>query len=82
MEAKLNKCKKPIILAVNKVDSIEKIDEASEFYALGLGDPLPISSEHGIGVGDLLDRIVKMLPKKKYRKKKAKLRKAMASTFI
>ncbi|MCQ2795686.1 MAG: ribosome biogenesis GTPase Der [Bacilli bacterium] len=61
----LYKCKKPVILAVNKVDSIEKIDEASEFYALGLGDPLPISSEHGIGVGDLLDKVVKMLPNKK-----------------
>lgn len=63
----LYKCKKPIILAVNKVDSIEKIDEASEFYALGLGDPMPISSEHGIGVGDLLDKIVKELPKKEYK---------------
>lgn len=63
----LYKSKKPIILAVNKVDSIEKIDEASEFYALGLGDPIPISSEHGIGVGDLLDRVVKMLPNKKYK---------------
>lgn len=62
----LYKCKKPVILAVNKVDSIEKIDEASEFYALGLGDPIAISSEHSIGVGDLLDKIVKMLPKKKY----------------
>ena len=63
----LYKCKKPVILAVNKVDSIEKIDEASEFYALGLGDPLPISSEHGIGVGDLLDKVVKSLPNKKYK---------------
>lgn len=63
----LYKCKKPIILVVNKVDSVEKIDEASEFYALGLGDPLPISSEHGIGVGDLLDRIVKELPQKEYK---------------
>lgn len=63
----LYKSKKPIILAVNKVDSIEKIDEASEFYALGLGDPVPISSEHGIGVGDLLDRVVKLLPNKKYK---------------
>ncbi|MCQ2752782.1 MAG: ribosome biogenesis GTPase Der [Bacilli bacterium] len=62
----LYKCHKPIILAVNKVDSVEKLDEASEFYALGLGDPLPISSEHGIGVGDLLDKIVKTLPKKRY----------------
>ena len=63
----LYKCKKPVILVVNKVDSIEKIDEASEFYALGLGDPLPISSEHGIGVGDLLDKVVKSLPNKKYK---------------
>ena len=60
----LFKAKKPIILAVNKIDNIESIDEASEFYALGLGDPLAISCEHGIGVGDLLDKIVKMLPKR------------------
>ncbi len=63
----LHKSNKPIILAVNKIDSIEKIDEASEFYALGLGEPLAISAEHGIGVGDLLDRIVKSLPNKKYK---------------
>ena len=66
----LYKSKKPVILAVNKIDSIEKIDDASEFYALGLGDPLAISSEHGIGVGDLLDRIVKSLPNKKYKEYK------------
>ncbi len=63
----LYKVKKPVILAVNKVDSIEKIDETSEFYALGLGDPIAISSEHGIGVGDLLDKVVKLLPNKKYK---------------
>lgn len=61
----LYKCKKPIILAVNKIDSIEHIDETSEFYALGLGTPLAVSGEHGIGIGDLLDRIVKTLPNKK-----------------
>jgi len=63
----LHKSNKPIILAVNKIDSIEKIDEASEFYALGFGEPMAISSEHGIGVGDLLDKIVKELPTKEYK---------------
>ncbi len=59
----LYKVEKPIILAVNKIDNIEKIDYASEFYSLGLGDPHIISSEHGIGVGDLLDEVIKLLPK-------------------
>ena len=59
----LYKSKKPVILAVNKVDNIEMISDVSEFYALGLGDPIPTSGEHGIGIGDILDKIVKYLPK-------------------
>jgi GTP-binding protein len=53
--------KKPIILAVDKIDDVSQIGEASEFYALGLGEPLPCSGEHGIGIGDILDKIVKNL---------------------
>ena len=57
--------KKPIILAVNKVDDQKFVDMLYEFYALGLGDPYPVSSAHGIGMGDLLDKIVELLPEKK-----------------
>ncbi|NLC54782.1 MAG: ribosome biogenesis GTPase Der [Erysipelothrix sp.] len=52
---------KHIILAVNKIDDIEHLNNIYEFYNLGLGDPMAISGEHGIGVGDVLDEIVKSL---------------------
>lgn len=61
----LYKTDKPIILCVNKVDEIEKNDNVPEFYGLGLGDPLPCSGSHGIGIGDLLDKIIGLLPEKK-----------------
>ena len=53
---------KSVILAVNKIDNIEMVADSSEFYALGLGDPLVVSGAHGIGIGDLLDRIISLLP--------------------
>lgn len=56
----LRKSKKPIILAVNKIDNIGEIpSEAYEFYNLGLGDFISISSSHGLGIGDLLDEVFK-----------------------
>ncbi|MBQ3391320.1 MAG: ribosome biogenesis GTPase Der [Clostridia bacterium] len=59
----LLKAKKKIILAVNKVDSTGHTPpDVYEFYNLGLGDPYPISSVHGLGTGDLLDEIVANLP--------------------
>ncbi len=58
----LQKSKKPIILAVNKIDDHAFIDNIYEFYALGIGDPIAISSSHGIGVGDLLDKLIEKLP--------------------
>jgi len=60
----LYKSEKPIILAVNKIDNIEQISDLSDFYALGLGDPVAVSGAHGIGIGDLLDKVVSMLPEK------------------
>ena len=60
----LYKTKKPVILAVNKVDDQKFRENIYEFYALGFGDPLPISSSHGIGTGNLLDKIIEDLPKK------------------
>ncbi len=54
---------KPIILVVNKVDRVgETPPDVYEFYGLGLGDFITISSEHGLGIGDLLDRILDRLP--------------------
>ncbi len=54
----LRKSNKPIILAVNKVDNPKSMSHF-DFYQLGLGEPLPISAEQGINLGDLLDEIVK-----------------------
>ncbi|MBQ6654757.1 MAG: ribosome biogenesis GTPase Der [Erysipelotrichaceae bacterium] len=54
----LKKSNKKVILAVNKVDDIAQKDGIYEFYSLGLGDPLPVSGVHGIGIGDLMDAIV------------------------
>jgi GTP-binding protein len=59
----LYKSKKPVILSVNKIDSIEQINNIYEFYALGLGEPIATSGVHGIGIGDILDEVVKKLPK-------------------
>jgi GTP-binding protein len=58
----LRRANKPVILAVNKADSVERRDASVEFYNLGLGDPFAISSYHGSGTGDLLDRVVESLP--------------------
>lgn len=60
----LRKVKKPIILAVNKIDEGLHSSNAMEFYSLGIGDPIPVSGVHGIGIGDLLNEIVKNLPEK------------------
>ncbi|MBP0957782.1 MAG: ribosome biogenesis GTPase Der [Oscillospiraceae bacterium] len=59
----LQKSGKPIILAVNKCDSIgEPPPEFYEFYNLGVGDPFPVSAQHGHGSGDLLDEVFKYFP--------------------
>ncbi|MGE4319918.1 MAG: ribosome biogenesis GTPase Der [Acholeplasmataceae bacterium] len=49
---------KPIILAVNKIDDINQMQNIYEFYALGFGDPIGISAHHGLGTGDLADKII------------------------
>lgn len=53
---------KKVIVAVNKVDNIELKTSIYEFYGLGFGDPIAISSHHGIGMGELLDQIVENMP--------------------
>ncbi|TGY53353.1 ribosome biogenesis GTPase Der [Ligilactobacillus murinus] len=54
---------KPVILAVNKVDNPELRSEIYDFYSLGFGDPMPLSGTHGIGTGDLLDKVCQAFPK-------------------
>ena len=58
----LRTAKKPVVLAVNKVDSIKGIPDSYEFYGLGLGEPIAVSAVNALNLGDLLDAIVKELP--------------------
>ncbi|MFL5886409.1 MAG: ribosome biogenesis GTPase Der [Thermoleophilaceae bacterium] len=51
----------PVIVAANKVDDVRAIPTASEFYGLGLGEPIPVSATQGLGTGDLLDRVADLL---------------------
>ena len=60
----LQKSKKPVILAVNKIDDISKMNDIYEYYKLGIGDPIAVSGVHGIGIGDLLDRVSELMPEK------------------
>ena len=60
----LRKSKKPVVLAVNKTDDIAMINNIYEFYKLGF-EPIALSASHGIGVGDLLDKCVELMPDKK-----------------
>lgn len=58
----LRQTNKPVYLVVNKADNATRAQNAVEFFALGLGEPIPISALHGVGVGDLLDAIIARLP--------------------
>ena len=60
----LRKSKKPVFLAVNKVDSAKRMLDATEFYSLGFEQIFPISAINGSGTGDLLDAVVAVLPEK------------------
>ncbi len=61
----LRRSKKPILLVVNKVDSFQKLmPDVYEFYNLGIGDPIPISASSRLGIGDMLDEIIKYFPNK------------------
>ena len=64
----LHRYNKPILVAANKIDDIKFIDNIYEFYNLGVDEVFPISALHGIGIGDLLDAIVKNLPEKKLKR--------------
>ena len=59
----LYRTKKPVILAVNKIDNPDMKTMIYDFYTLGMGEPFPISGSHGLGLGDLLDEVAKNFPK-------------------
>jgi len=60
----LFQARKPVIVAVNKADNVEIRDQHYEFFELGASDVIPVSAAHGIGIGDLLDRVIDYLPEK------------------
>lgn len=59
----LRTTKKPIIVAVNKIDSPKQANDVYEFYQLGLGEPIPIAASNALNLGDLLDAVVEAFPK-------------------
>jgi GTPase len=59
----LYKSNKPVVLGVNKIDNPEMRETIYEYYSLGFGEPFPISGAHGLGLGDLLDEVVRHFPK-------------------
>ncbi len=60
----LYRSKKPVVVAVNKIDNPDMRDTLYDFYALGFGEPIPISGSHGLGLGDLLDLVIANFPSK------------------
>jgi GTP-binding protein len=58
----LYKTKKPVVLAINKIDNPDMRPMIYDFYTLGFGEPFPISGSHGLGLGDLLDEVAKNFP--------------------
>lgn len=58
----LYRSRKPVVLAVNKLDHPSMLNNRFDFYELGLGEPVPIAAEHGIGIGDLLDEVARHFP--------------------
>lgn len=58
----LYQAQKPVVLAANKADNLAQRQDIYDFYALGLGEPYPVSGVHGTGMGDLLDQIIKNFP--------------------
>lgn len=58
----LFRSKKPIVLAVNKIDNTKRLHDIYEFYSLGVGEPYPVSGAHATGIGDLLDEVIKHFP--------------------
>ncbi len=64
----LHRSKKPVIVAANKIDDIKFMDNVYELYQLGVEYVFPVSALHGIGIGDMLDEVVRLLPKRSQKK--------------
>lgn len=58
----LRRSKKPVVLAVNKIEDFKHEEMIYDFYQLGLGQPIGLSAAHGMNIGDLLDQIVSLMP--------------------
>ena len=61
LAAELRTSDVPVVVAANKVDDVRQEPDAADFYALGLGDPVPVSATQGLGTGDLLDRVTALM---------------------
>lgn len=64
----LHRSKKPVIVAANKIDDVKFMDNIYEFYNLGAEEVFAVSALHGIGIGDMLDCVIRLLPEKKAKK--------------
>lgn len=58
----LRRSGKPLVFMVNKIDSSKRMDGFYDFYSLGLSEPVPVSAEHGTGTGDLMERVLSLIP--------------------
>ncbi|HLB05100.1 MAG TPA: ribosome biogenesis GTPase Der [Thermodesulfobacteriota bacterium] len=58
----LRRSEKPLVFVVNKIDSQKRMEGIYDFYSLGLPEPLPVSAEHGIGTGELMERVLSLIP--------------------
>lgn len=70
----LYRSNKPVVLAVNKVDNPERRLDVYDFYQLGLGEPYPVSSVHGVGLGDMLDAVIENFAEKDAEEEDARIR--------
>ncbi len=65
----LQRSGKPLVLAVNQIDDQSRMMNIYEFYNLGIGDPIAVSGVHGIGIGDLLDKCIELMPEEDHKKR-------------
>lgn len=70
----LLKSQKPVVVAVNKIDDQSFMDDIYDFYNLGFGDLFAVSGSHGIGIGDLLDRALELMPKEEIHHEEGEIR--------